>query len=346
MSNTKVINSYQSFSDDDRAAILQLFNIGCSSREICSEMGWKRSRKSSVNMFLKPYRDGNLQVDSNGVSLHDCVSKSEVVSKEVVKQPRVLYFDLESSLMVGYFFGMWQQNISMRRIKKQSHLLSAAWAYNDGEVEGVRLTPEQVKTGDDFDVVVKMVEAINNSDLIVTFNGKKFDMKLLNTRALFWGIPPVKVVKHIDLFEQSKRVFKFPSNSMQNVSMYLGEEGKLQTSGSNLWERCLEWENYQVCNNALEEIFTYNKQDISATRDLHKRFQGWMKGVPNVGTIVNEVTENKTLRCIHCGSDDIFPMNDKTYTAVSSFDLYRCAVETCRGISRITKNGKHLTGVI
>ena len=133
LSNTKVINSYQSFSDDDRAAILQLFNIGCSSREICSEMGWKRSRKSSVNMFLKPYRDGSLQVDSNGVSLPVKERKSlngvplfEVPSKEVVKQPRVLYFDLESSLMVGYFFGMWQQNISMRRIKKESHLLSAA----------------------------------------------------------------------------------------------------------------------------------------------------------------------------------------------------------------------------
>ena len=74
LSNTKVINSYQSFSDDDRAAILQLFNIGCSSREICSEMGWKRSRKSSVNMFLKPYRDGSLQVDSSGVSQSDCVA--------------------------------------------------------------------------------------------------------------------------------------------------------------------------------------------------------------------------------------------------------------------------------
>ena len=71
-----------------------------------------------------------------------------------------------------------------------------------------------------------------------------------------------------------------------------------------------------------------------------------MKGVPNLGTMTNELTENKTLRCIHCGNDDIFPIDSKTFTSVSSFDLYRCGNETCRGISRISKNGKNLTGVI
>ena len=51
-------------------------------------------------------------------------------------------------------------------------------------------------------------------------------------------------------------------------------------------------------------------------------------------------------RCIHCGSDDIFPMDDVTYTAVSSFELYRCGNTDCRGISRITANGKNLTAVV
>ena len=50
---------------------------------------------------------------------------------------------------------------------------------------------------------------------------------------------------------------------------------------------------------ALIEMVTYGNQDIEATRDLYNRFQGWMKGVPNLGVITNEVTENKTLRCIH-----------------------------------------------
>ena len=309
---------------------LKMQEEGYKSRAIAEKLLGKESSKSSVNYFFNDYDNG-------------LYGKTLETPK---KEPRILTWDLESSLLEGYFFRIWQENIPMRRIKKQAHLLSASFAFNNEEVQGFRLTPEQVKTGDDFEIVRKVVEAVNSCDLMVTFNGKRFDVKLLNTRALFWGLPPVKQPKHIDLFEQSKRVFKFPSNSMQNVSLYLGEHGKLETSGSHLWERCAEWWNREECDKALQDMLIYGNQDIIATRDLYKRFQGWMKGVPNLGTITNEISGNNTLRCIHCGSDDIFHMNDVTYTSVSSFDLYRCAVETCRGISRITKNGKNLVGVI
>ncbi len=326
----------------------KLIEEGHSQRSACLILGLTRS---TIQRYIKSVLEADSTLDSvfnvqNQNDYTDWHSKPKPSVAQGDKVPRTLFWDLESSLLEGYFFRIWQENIPMRRIKKQSHLLSASFAYNNDAVQGYRLTPEQVKTGDDFDVVCKVVEAINNCDLMVTFNGKRFDVKLLNTRALFWGLPPVKSPKHIDLFEQSKRVFKFPSNSMQNVSMYLGENGKLETSGSNLWERCSEWENYEECEKALIEMVTYGNQDIEATRDLYNRFQGWMKGVPNLGVITNESTENKTLRCSHCGSDDIFLMNQKTYTSVSSFDLYRCANMGCRGISRITSNGKNLTGVV
>ena len=64
--------------------------------------------------------------------------------------------------------------------------------------------------------------------------------------------------------------------------------------------------NYEECEKALIEMVAYGNQDIEVTRDLYNRFQGWMKGVPNLGVITNESTKNKTLRCSHCGSDDIF----------------------------------------
>ena len=318
-----------------------LISQGLSQRQCCNVMGISRGL---IQHYLKRVAE-----QENGIVVNEPPELTDFgyTPKTFDKpKPTILIWDLESSLLEGYFFRIWQENIPMRRIKKQAHLLSASFAYNNEPVQGYRLTPEQVKTGDDFDVVCKVVEAVNNCDLMVTFNGKRFDVKLLNTRALFWGLPPVKTPKHIDLFEQAKRVFKFPSNSMQNVSMYLGENGKLETSGSNLWERCAEWENYEECEKALIDMVTYGNQDIEATRDLYKRFQGWMKGVPNLGVITNEITENKTLRCVHCGSDDVFPMEAKTYTAVSSFDLYRCANVSCRGISRITNNGKYLTGVV
>ena len=196
---------------------LELRSQGLSSRAICREFGWEETKKSTINSFLQRYDALN-----------------EVVEGVTKDKPVTIFFDLESSLMLGYFFKLWDENISFRRVKKQSHLLSAAWCFDDGEVQGCRLTPEQVRDSDDLTIVVNMIEALNKADHMVTFNGKRFDVKLLDTRAIQWGLPPIKPIKHTDLFEQAKKVFKFPSNSMQNISMYLGEEGKLQTSGSDL----------------------------------------------------------------------------------------------------------------
>ena len=321
-----MINS--SINESDFKEYLELIEQGYSQRSACEVLSLSRS---SVQRYIKKLNE----LSNND----DVVTTVATVDGKV----NVLFWDLESSLMEGMFFRIWQENIQFKRITKQSHLLTASWAFNDEPVQGVRVTPDDVATSNDFDIVVKMVQAINKADIIVTFNGKKFDCKLLNTRALFWGLPPIKPVKHIDLFEQSKRLFKFPSNSMQNISMYLGENGKLATS-SDLWERCANHKNYDECDNALDEMLRYNQIDIEATRDLFYRYQGRMKGVPNISTITNDKKNTEHLRCTHCGSLDVDRMEEKTYTTSSSFDLYRCG--DCRGISRVTKNGKMLVGVI
>lgn len=339
------------FTEDEKSKILELSEQGLSSRKICQAMGWKVTRKSTVNYFLASHASNcNIDISYSG----GCGDKK--LNDDV----RILFWDLESSLMSGYFFKVWDENIPNTRVTKYSQLLTASWAFNDGDVESVRVAPEDVRTGNDLDIVVAMIQAINKADVVVTFNGKRFDTKLLNTRAMYWGLPPIKPVKHIDLYEQAKRVFKFPSNSMQSISMYLGEHGKLATSGSQLWERCANWENINICNNALAEMETYNRGDIVATRDLYYRFQGWMKGLPNLATIAhsntvdvgstvdignNDVT-HKALRCTHCASFDVKEINEQTYTSTSSFKLYRCYNDSCRGISRITRNGKNLVGVI
>lgn len=339
-------NLKRAFTEEQKNQILEYFYKGLSSRKICKKLGWDVTRKSTVNDFLKPFRDLIDTDKDTGLRPLDSKERKSLNGVPVNNLPKILFWDLESSLIEGMFFRLWKENIPFNRVTKQSHLLSHSYAFNDGEVIGSRLTPEQVKTGDDFDLVVKMIEAINQADLIVTFNGKKFDTKLLNTRALYWGLPPINYPKHIDLFEQAKRVFKFPSNSMQSVSKYLGLDGKIQTGGTLLWERCADWSNYQQCNNALEELMIYGNQDIEATRDLYKRLQGWMKGIPNLATITNVVCETSSLRCIHCGGDDVFKVDQKTYTSTSSFDLYRCNNNECRGLSRVTSNGKNLVGVI
>lgn len=321
---------------DWHSVALELSSQGLSGRKIAKQIG---KAKSSVNDVLKAHREGLLKLE-----------------KPKDKEIKILFWDLESSLMEGYFFRIWEENIPYHRITKHSQLLSNSWAFGDDEPSGVRVTPEQVKTGDDLHVVLDMIEQINKADLMVTFNGKKFDEKLLNTRALYWGLPPVSYPKHIDLMQDSKRRFKFPSNAMQNISMYLGLNGKIENSGNRLWERAAKWQDYETCEQALKDMLKYGLQDINATRDLYYRILGWSKTTPNIATITKQVQgkdlkEDTELLCTHCGSSDVSKividgMVKQGYTSVSSFDLYRCGESSCRGVSRVNASGKALVNYI
>lgn len=306
---------------------VEMSDRGVSGRKIAKALGMG---KSQVNDFLAHYREN-------------------ITALTGKKQPVVLYWDLETSLMLSYHFRIWDENIPISRVKRYSHLLSASWAFDDGEVQSIRLTPDDVRTCNDLDVVIEMIKAIQKADIIVTFNGKRFDQKVLNTRALFWGLPPIIYPKHIDLMQEAKKIFNFPSNSMQNISKYLGLDGKIATGGTLLWERCANYEDYDACDAALEEMRVYGDQDIEATRDLRYRLLGWSKNTPNVGTIVKEVNgdvKSTELHCVHCGGTDLTPVGKRGYTSVSSFDLYRCGNSTCRGISRVNASGKSLVNYI
>ena len=173
---------------------VELSSLGFSGRQIAKalELG-----KSTVNDYLKFLRDSGLEEEDG---------------KE--KKLNILYFDLESSLMGTLTFGLWNQNISGNRITKFPHLLSNSWAFNDEPPQGVRLSPNDVAISNDLMVVVDTIKAIEKAHLIISFNGKRFDVPLLKTRALAHGLPPIKFPPHLDLMQEAKRNFRFPSNSM------------------------------------------------------------------------------------------------------------------------------------
>lgn len=327
---TKELDGLKSLQDWQVNA-LKLRQQGYKSRAIALEVLGRKTAKSSVNYFFNDYDSG----------------KYELVDLPPKKELQVLYFDLENSPEQGYFWNRWKTNISEIQVERYSHLLSVAYAFNDGEVKSTRLTQRDVQNEDDLTAVVDIVQAINKADIIVTFNGKKFDLRVLKTRMMKWGLPPLKPVKHIDIYQIAKQQMRFPSNSMDNISKYLGYSIiKTETGGFQLWKSCLS-KNPDEAEKALRDMEIYNQQDIAVTRNLFKQFQGWSTGV-NVGVVVNQKQpENQTLRCTKCGGDDISVIEDGfAYTATSGFQLYRCGNNNCRGVSRISGNGKNLVGVI
>ena len=310
---------------------LEMRKQGKSSRQIAKDLFGKSSMKSSVNYFFNKWdAENNYGVENTGV----------------VKQGKVnyLFFDLETSPERTLTFGRFKQNIGDTQVLSYSHILTVAWAFNDGEVKSSKLSHKDIENEDDLTAIIDLVEAINKADVIVTFNGVKFDLKYLKTRMLKWGLPPLKPVKHIDLFLQAKKHFRFPSNSMNNICKYLGYSELKTSTDFDLWKRCINYKDKQDCETALTEMEMYNRQDIVVTRNLFKQIQGWTTGI-NVGTILNSKENvNETIRCPKCGSDDINAIDSELQVGQSMFSLYRCG--DCRGVSRINAKGSVLLDVV
>ena len=303
---------------------IEMKKQGKSSRQIAKDLFGSASKKSTVNDYL-----------------------SKVFNNEVdVKRDKVnyLFFDLETSPEKTFTFGRFKQNIGHVQVERYSHILTAAWAFNDSEVKSSKLTFKDIENEDDLTAIIDLVEAINKADVIVTFNGVKFDLKYLKTRMLKWGLPPLKPVKHIDLFLQAKKHFRFPSNSMQNICKYLGYSELKTSTDFTLWKDCLSYKDVSKCSKALEDMESYNKQDIEVTRNLFKQIQGWTTGV-NVGIILNSKQDVcSTIRCPKCGSDDVESIDSLLQVGQSMLSLYRCGC--CRGVSRINAKGSVLLDVV
>ena len=109
-----MINS--SISEIDYKEYLGLIEQGYSQRGACEVLSLSRT---SIQRYIKKLNELNKGDITN------------VIGTAVDDKVDILFWDLESSLMEGMFFRIWQENIQFKRITKQSHLLTASWAFND-----------------------------------------------------------------------------------------------------------------------------------------------------------------------------------------------------------------------
>lgn len=113
-------------------------------------------------------------------------------------------------------------------------------------VECKALTPKQVKAGvkpwtnlrtfqlhdyrskrwDDKGLAIDWRDALEEYDLIISWNGIKFDLPYLNTRLRRWGARELRSPKHKDLMYTARFKLRLASASLDSVSTFLGIHDK------------------------------------------------------------------------------------------------------------------------
>ena len=242
-----------------------------------------------------------------------------ILSKEQIKQhaPKILTLDIETAPLRATVWGIWQQNVPVSRINTDWYCLSwaAKWfGSNDVMYEDKRETWD---TEDDYNLIQGMWKLLDEADMVITQNGKKFDIKRLNTRFLMHGMKPPSNFKHVDTLQEAKRWFNFSSNKLEFMTDKLCKTYKKLKhgayAGNTLWDACLVGD-----MKAWDEMEEYNIYDVLSLEELYTILRPYMKLHPNL----NVFYDDNKLRC-NCGGEE-FSHNGYHYSNLSKFDRFSC----------------------
>lgn len=233
--------------------------------------------------------------------------------------PKILIFDIETSPSIAYSFPRWNANLYIDQIVEDPIMLTwaAKWLYST-EVMSDRLTVEEVKNFDDKRIATSLWHLIDSADIVVAHYGDKFDIPMMNTRAIINGLPPYSTVNSIDTKKVSSKQFKFPSNKLDAIASYFGLEGKIKTD-FDWWKYCLQGSD-DVREFHLNQMETYNVKDSKVLEEVYLELRPWIKAHPNVALYI----DSDKMRCSNCGSDKVHKLDSFYYTTVNKYPEYRC----------------------
>jgi uncharacterized protein YprB with RNaseH-like and TPR domain len=89
--------------------------------------------------------------------------------------------------------------------------------------------------GNDKELVKRFMKIVRKHDVLVAHNGGRFDIPFLRTRALRWGLTPLREVKHVDPCYIAFRKFKLKSNSLGRVADHVGIKDKKTPLDMSVW---------------------------------------------------------------------------------------------------------------
>jgi len=258
------------------------------------------------------------------------------MSKKDNQGPRILVIDLETAPMIGYFWGLFDQNIGLEQVLSDWFILSfsAKWLgekeiiYMDQREKRLGKNPlaNAIKLSNDKKLVKKIVELLNQADIVLGQNSKGFDTKRINSRIKFHNskaktksqkleIP--SSYKHIDTMLLNKKHFGDTSNKLEYMSKTYNKKYKKldhkEYPGFSMWKEVLAGD-----EKTWPVIEKYNKFDVLSTEEYYiENLRPWDNSIN-----FNVYHDEEETICT-CGSKN-FKLNGFFYSSVGKYQRYKC----------------------
>lgn len=293
---------------EQQLEVKRLLESGVSIREAARLVLERETKESTIRGWVK-----------NGLL-------GEVVGDgQDVKLPKVLLIDIESAPCKMYGWQLFNANFGLNQIESEWFILSYSAKWLGSEEVIYQDLQGKVDTEDDTELLENIWHLLDQADIVVGQNLRRFDVKKINARLIMKGFKPYSPVKTEDTLDIAKRKFGFTSNKLEWLTDKLCVEFKKQTHGSfagfELWKQCL-LEN----EDAWLEMKNYNIFDVLSLEELWLKLRAWDDKSVNYALYMDD----SKMRC-KCGSSHLVE-SGFAYTSLSKFQQYRC--EDCGSFSR------------
>jgi predicted RNA-binding Zn-ribbon protein involved in translation (DUF1610 family) len=242
-----------------------------------------------------------------------------------MQRPKILTLDIETAPLEAWVWSLWKQNVGLNQIVTEWSLLSYAARWLGTKKVIYKDNRNASNPRDDGELLDDLWLLLNEADIVVAQNGKKFDLRKIKARFVMLGYHPFSPVRVIDTMLEARAAFAFTSSKLEWMSDKLTTSKKLRHEkfpGFELWKECLAG---NVA--AWEEMRKYNIQDIKATEELYLVIRPWIQGHPNI-TVYDD---HEHQRCPCCGSEHL-TQDGHAYTQSGQYLRYLC--EDCGAWSR------------
>jgi predicted PolB exonuclease-like 3'-5' exonuclease len=231
---------------------------------------------------------------------------------------RVLYFDIETSLMQVYTFYIGNKvSIQPNQIKEQSKIICICYKWSDeNKVHELRWDP---KTQDDSKMLAKFNKIAAKADALCGHNGRGFDVKEIRGAIALRGLAEAWCETYcIDTLGDYRKMFRFKSNRLNAIAQHLGL-GHKDPMGMQDW--------INVSNNdpkALDKMVKYCKKDVKLLEKVHKRLAKYVTPTMTESKLLR-LKKTANIKCKTDGCDSKSFIKYGTYTyKKQNYQRYLC----------------------
>jgi len=190
---------------------------------------------------------------------HSLLVHPTCLRKELGKEEKIAYLDIESSSLVATF----------------GYIISYCLKEANGKIIERVLTPNEIKSHIfDKKLMKQFIVDSKKFDRVLTYYGTKFDVPFLRTRAIHWGLdfPLYSEIKHTDVYYIVRNKLRLHRNRLETACEFLDIPSKGHRLNPTVWQRAMSGE-----KKALNYILQHNREDVISLELLYNKVSLYVK---------------------------------------------------------------------